>query len=259
MAVIDSDPRPVLRKELARVFQNQRVIRAFEKIFDLIPPEFIDQQTQIDALVLISEVSSAQSNAVASAIQQLTEAVERLLVAPAPPSSQVSDLINLTSYPALDTTITVSWSGQHAFTLNGTLAPNGSSVLIAAAPPYFELQNTSGALDSKRWINNATSTTYQRFATDDAGTTAKLYESVVRAANVISSMAWGNTTDNPTYTFRGTSTPTHGGSQLIQTSAALTNNAAAAAGTLLNAPIAGNPTKWIPINDNGTIRNIPAW
>lgn len=40
---------------------------------------------------------------------------------------------------------------------------------------------------------------------------------------------------------------------------AFTNNAAAALGTLTNAPVAGNPTKWIPINDNGTIRNIPAW
>jgi hypothetical protein len=40
---------------------------------------------------------------------------------------------------------------------------------------------------------------------------------------------------------------------------AYTNNSAAAAGTLTNAPVAGNPTKWIPINDNGTIRNIPAW
>lgn len=46
---------------------------------------------------------------------------------------------------------------------------------------------------------------------------------------------------------------------LFATSAALTNNAAAQAGTLLNSPTAGNPTKWIPINDNGTVRNIPAW
>lgn len=33
----------------------------------------------------------------------------------------------------------------------------------------------------------------------------------------------------------------------------------AAAGTLLNAPVAGNPTKWIPINDNGVTRYIPVW
>lgn len=46
---------------------------------------------------------------------------------------------------------------------------------------------------------------------------------------------------------------------LHSTSVALTNGAAAAAGTLTNAPAAGNPTKWIPINDNGTTRYIPAW
>lgn len=44
-----------------------------------------------------------------------------------------------------------------------------------------------------------------------------------------------------------------------RTSAALANGAAAATGTLTNAPAAGNPTKWIPINDNGTTRYIPAW
>lgn len=49
------------------------------------------------------------------------------------------------------------------------------------------------------------------------------------------------------------------GGQLLSTVTALTNNAAASIGTLTNAPTAGNPTKWIPINDNGTIRNIPAW
>lgn len=39
----------------------------------------------------------------------------------------------------------------------------------------------------------------------------------------------------------------------------LPNGAGAAVGTLTNAPVAGNPTKWITINDNGTTRYIPAW
>lgn len=43
------------------------------------------------------------------------------------------------------------------------------------------------------------------------------------------------------------------------TSVALGNGAGAGAGTLLNAPVAGNPTKWVGINDNGTTRYIPAW
>lgn len=46
---------------------------------------------------------------------------------------------------------------------------------------------------------------------------------------------------------------------ILSSTFAMQNNAAAQAGTLTNAPVAGNPTKWIPINDNGTIRNIPAW
>lgn len=46
---------------------------------------------------------------------------------------------------------------------------------------------------------------------------------------------------------------------LLKSTGVLTNGAAAAAGTLTNAPAAGNPTKWISINDGGTIRKIPAW
>jgi hypothetical protein len=44
-----------------------------------------------------------------------------------------------------------------------------------------------------------------------------------------------------------------------QTGGTLTNGAAAAAGTLNNAPVAGNPTKWIKIRDAGVDRFIPAW
>ena len=43
------------------------------------------------------------------------------------------------------------------------------------------------------------------------------------------------------------------------TSVALTNGAGAQTATLTNGPTAGNPTKWIGINDNGTTRYIPAW
>ncbi len=50
-----------------------------------------------------------------------------------------------------------------------------------------------------------------------------------------------------------------GGAQAITTNTALTNGAGIGAGTLTTAPSAGNPTKWIGINDNGTIRYIPAW
>jgi hypothetical protein len=46
---------------------------------------------------------------------------------------------------------------------------------------------------------------------------------------------------------------------LMRTAVAWNNGAGAGAGTLTNAPAAGNPTKWIPVDDNGTTRHIPAW
>ncbi len=47
--------------------------------------------------------------------------------------------------------------------------------------------------------------------------------------------------------------------ELAASAVGYTNNAGAQVATITNGPTAGNPTKWIPINDNGTIRNIPAW
>jgi len=52
---------------------------------------------------------------------------------------------------------------------------------------------------------------------------------------------------------------TTGSTTLHTTSVALTNGAAAQVATMTNGPRAGNPTKWIPINDNGTTRYIPCW
>lgn len=46
---------------------------------------------------------------------------------------------------------------------------------------------------------------------------------------------------------------------MLRSKGTITNGAAAAAGTLTNAPAAGNPTKWLPYDDNGTTRYIPAW
>lgn len=46
---------------------------------------------------------------------------------------------------------------------------------------------------------------------------------------------------------------------LIRSGSTLTDNAGAGAGTLTNAPTAGDPTKWVEILDNGTSRFVPTW
>jgi hypothetical protein len=50
-----------------------------------------------------------------------------------------------------------------------------------------------------------------------------------------------------------------GNTTLMHTGTTLSNNAGVAVGTLNNSPSAGNPTKWIVIDDNGTPRKIPTW
>ena len=52
---------------------------------------------------------------------------------------------------------------------------------------------------------------------------------------------------------------TVGTATLLTSNVALTNGAGASLGTLTDAPSAGNPTKWVPINDNGTTRYVPCW
>jgi hypothetical protein len=46
---------------------------------------------------------------------------------------------------------------------------------------------------------------------------------------------------------------------LLHSTVALSDGAAAAVATLTNAPTAGDPTKWVPVDDNGTTRYVPMW
>lgn len=50
-----------------------------------------------------------------------------------------------------------------------------------------------------------------------------------------------------------------GSTALIGTTASITSGAGASTGTLTNAPVAGNPTKWAKIDDNGVSRYVPLW
>lgn len=113
--------------------------------------------------------------------------------------------------PPLSQAIAPTWTAQHIFALNGALAPNGSSVKIAANPPYFEMRNTAAPANQGRWINNLTSTNWQLFATDDAGTVANIVMRAVRNAAAVTDIQFGNATNNPTFNFLGTgSTTFHG-------------------------------------------------
>lgn len=52
---------------------------------------------------------------------------------------------------------------------------------------------------------------------------------------------------------------TNNAAAAFSTNTTLTDFAGAGAGTLTNAPTAGNPTKWCGFDDNGTTRYFPTW
>ena len=136
-----------------------------------------------------------------------------------------------------------------AQTISGvkTFSNATTGLSIASNTPRIRIQDSDAGSDEKIWTLGEGAGTQLLFRTrtdvDGAGAT---WLTVTRSGTAISSITFG----------AGLTIP---GGTLITTNTALTNGAAAQSGTLTNAPAAGNPTKWIPINDNGTTRYIPAW
>jgi len=75
----DTDPRPLTRKELAEFLPSQRAIRAFEKLFDLIPIDVVELFALVEAALL--ESGTANANAVA-ALGQIKKAIQNVSVGP---------------------------------------------------------------------------------------------------------------------------------------------------------------------------------
>lgn len=170
--VYNTDPRPLTRNELAKFLPSQRAVRAFEKLFNLVPQDFVDQQEAIDALDLLAGMAESKSQQALDTINRLSEAVELLALAHYGTTEELPD----------------------------DLAPVG-------VQPETEA--------------------------DD----------LAPIANV--SSIEGEISDITT--------------QLIRSSETLNDGAGGATGTLTNAPAAGDPTKWVPIDDNGTTLYLPAW
>lgn len=124
--------------------------------------------------------------------------------------------------------IAVDWTRPGAI---GSAAPNTGA---------FTTLSTSGRISANLGLTVAGGTFISRGITDNATATA------------LTLSAAGDCALTGALTAKG-------GAVFLATNTALTNGAAAAAGTIANAPTAGNPTKWIGINDNGTTRYIPSW
>lgn len=181
----------------------------------------------------------------------------------APNTPFAGSLIQLTAADSSSASVSIDtfnnasfFVGRHA---NGTLA---SPTAVGAASQTLTLggltwdgfsYNTNAAIDfftlNAQTISDHSG--YIRFRTLPSGSTT-LTESVrIQASGGLSI----GTTADPSVGLIYTNSATF----LIRTKTSYNNGAGAATGTLTNAPAATNPTKWIPIDDNGTTRYIPAW
>lgn len=134
-----------------------------------------------------------------------------------------------------------AFSYGNAATTGAFNASSGTEVAVAWSPTFASQTSTAG------W------TAFKVNATDGSGSGAKLLQDLQLAgASKFSVTSAGAVTAASTIT-------TLGGATFHTTSSALTDGAGVALGTLATAPAAGNPTKWIGINDNGTTRYVPAW
>ncbi len=128
----------------------------------------------------------------------------------------------------------------YGFTGYASTATSGTAIAFSLTPTYNQSASASANTDFKI---SRTETAL--------GSGAQLFaEFLAGAAGTTSIFSFGNT---------GIFTKPGGAIPLITTSSAITTGAGASAGTITNAPSVGNPTKWVPINDNGVTRYLPAW
>jgi len=147
-------------------------------------------------------------------------------------------------FPAVDNTRTLGtsalgWSAIFAATA-GVFVFGARSALQSSADGLLDLSNNAGTSFNRINLGPLTNA-FPALKRTGAQLTARLADDSADAQMNASLFSSSN------------------GSFLYITTAALTNNAGASSATLTNAPVVGNPTKWIPINDNGITRNIPAW
>lgn len=76
----DQDPRAPLRSELRKIFADQRTMRAFERMFELVPGEFNTIKELLDALTeevrLVSGLAVSNSNEALGAVEDIVSKLD---------------------------------------------------------------------------------------------------------------------------------------------------------------------------------------
>lgn len=213
------------RAQLSSFLKDPKAIMQFERLFQVV--DVVSQSSDTAATEMQSNKSSANADRVLSMVLDLAQELEAGLVAAERKASFALDAINQIN----DAIIGLTAAEQKA-----------SLALCAINQANIDTeQKASTAL--------ATALRMSEIADALAQSTPVLIGTMGRQQSDAVDITGGEVTANLK----------NNQSVLLETIATLSNGAGSSAGTLLNAPSAGNPTKWVPINDNGTTRYVPSW
>jgi hypothetical protein len=160
------------------------------------------------------------------------------------------------------------WSTVAHLTRESTLIITGVSnavtanILTITGTNQFGITTGSGATDSQIVVDAASNNIYLQTGDPGyAGAIGFLQANITPGGDGLASIYTQDSTGAVSMELRVTKTGVTivGDTVLLHTGTALADGSAAALGTLTNAPAAGNPSKWIPVDDNGTTRYLPAW
>lgn len=124
--------------------------------------------------------------------------------------------------PALDVTIAPSWSGVHSFTSGSS--PGTPSIRLNSARPVTTWNETDAAADGGVWFMDVQGGILSLKSVNDSLSTSRTILAITRTAgsSAITDVTFGNTTNNPTYSFTGTGASTMGGSLAVTGSVSAT-------------------------------------
>ena len=69
--MVDADPRPLTRDELAKFLPDQRSIRAFEKLFDLVPTDIAVVKSIAEEALALANIARSENIVLQQEIQLL--------------------------------------------------------------------------------------------------------------------------------------------------------------------------------------------
>jgi hypothetical protein len=131
-----------------------------------------------------------------------------------------NDLLYRSGGAWIDTAGQLTWDGSTLLATAGTIS--GASVValsntleVQGTFPFLQLNQTDGATNQKKWVWIYDNAALEMRAVNDASDAYSQAFVMSRSGYAISSLTFGNATDNPTYTFSGTGLTTMGGALTV--------------------------------------------